>query len=323
MKRYALLLIIYVFVAALAIQAVAQETATPEAPMAEATDADGDMAAAIETPMALSPEAVVHLRIAYLASEGNNLVPYVNGEPSDIQTLAPGTISGWAEVPAGASVSFVPDGSEEIVVGPVTVNTTGSQWTTLAITGSTADDTLAAFTVKEQVSALPFGCAQVTVINTVMDGPDIDLFYGDAGMLDTNIGLSGNRVSPDVEVFNTCAQGDAVPAYQEGGTVTCNAVGSSERRYDNCGVTVLVPAETTTLHAVISETNESRFSLDDIQPNNFYFVVIAGTPDNPQTFVQSVSGDQLNNMAGFHPAPAMEGMDAMTAEPTVEPTASG
>ncbi|MCA9906199.1 MAG: hypothetical protein KC547_20230, partial [Anaerolineae bacterium] len=77
--------------------------------------------------------------------------------------------------------------------------------------------------------------------------------------------------------------------------------------------------------------NESRFSLDDIQPNNFYFVVIAGTPDNPQTFVQSVSGDQLNNMAGFQPTSALDDMDAMeSATPemdmdsmTAEPTAAG
>ncbi|MCC6613318.1 MAG: DUF4397 domain-containing protein [Anaerolineae bacterium] len=327
MKHHALVLLILVFLAVLAIPAVAQETPTPEAPVTEATDADADMTEATETPVALSPDSVVHLRIANLASDGDALVPYVNGEPSAIQTLAPGTISGWAEVPAGASVSFVPDGSEQTVAGPVTVNTTGSQWTTIAITGSAADDTLTAYTVKEQLTALPFGCAQVTVVNTIADGADVDLVYGGVGTLDTNFGLSGSSASPDVQLYNTCAAGDAIPSYQEGGPVACAEVGSSSGRFANCGVTVLVPAETTSLQGITSETNESRFSLDDIQPNNFYFVVIAGTADNPQTYVQAVSGDQLNNMAGFYPAGAMEDMSAtesatpeMDMEATVEPT---
>jgi len=328
MKRNALVLIILAFLAALVIPALAQETPTVPAP--DATAEGDDMAEATETPVALSPENVVHLRIAYVSPEGDALMPYVNDEPSDIQTLAPGTISGWAEVPAGASVSFLPEGGEDAVLGPVTVNTTGSPWLTIVITGSAADDTLTAFTVKEQVSALPFGCAQVTVINTVADGPDVDLMSGEAGLLDTNFGLSGSSASPDVQLFNTCAQGDAIPSYQEGGSVACIEVGSSARRYANCGVTVLVPAETTALHGITSEANESRFSLENIEANNFYFVVIAGTADNPQTLVQSVSGDQLNNMAGFHPAASMEDMDAMESatpemdmEATVEPTAAG
>ena len=331
MKRFALLTLVIVSLAALSVPVSAQETptvpvtpVTPAGVMPESTQ----MPETTETPSAVgSAQSIVHLRIAYLSSEGDVLVPYLDGESSDIQTLYPATLSGWVDVPVGTSLSLVPEGGDEPVVGPLTLRGTGSPWTTMAVTGSAADDTLSALTFNEQITALPFGCAQVTILNTVQDGPGVDLMLDDGNMLDTNIGLAGSSAAADAAQYNTCAEAGMAAAAQQGGVFTCNTVGSTTRRYANCGVTVLVPAEMATLQGIADDDmGDSRFTLDDIQPNTFYFVTIGGTADNPQTLVQSVPGTQLTNMAGFMPQPSMQETETATPvmdQATAEPTTSG
>lgn len=158
----------------------------------------------------------VLVRIAHFASDAPALSPFVNGQPSGIQDLAFPSISGWVQIPEGASLSLVPQGgtADDAVVGPVSVDSSG-RWGTIAVVGSQAAGTLSAYLIHENLGALPDGCASVTVFHGIEGGPAFDVAGMDGTVFGSSVGFPGadNAVSvPLTGASGQCATAsDSMP----------------------------------------------------------------------------------------------------------------
>ena len=95
--------------------------------------------------------AIKHIRIAYLSANGPVLMPYINGKPSSIQTLDGPTITGWIDVPVGATLSFVGEGSMEPIINDFAIRAGSSAWMTVVVNNSAQAGGLSAFSFNENV----------------------------------------------------------------------------------------------------------------------------------------------------------------------------
>lgn len=130
------------------------------------------------------------IRIAHFSPDAPAVEIYLNGEPSGIQTLAFGDISGWVELPAGSySIAVAPIGAgiDAAAVGPANFNLRHGSWVSVAATGSLNAGTLGADVIVEDYSPLQAGESRVTVFHGIEDAPAVDVILSDGTKLISNL----------------------------------------------------------------------------------------------------------------------------------------
>ncbi len=135
-------------------------------------------------------QSFTHIRVAHFSPDTPAVEIFVNGEPSGIQALSFGDISGWVELPAGTySVAVAPYGAgiEAAAIGPASFNLPGGAWITVAATGSLSAGTLGADVVREDYSPIPSGETRVTVFHGIEDAPAVDVILPDGTKLASNL----------------------------------------------------------------------------------------------------------------------------------------
>jgi uncharacterized surface protein with fasciclin (FAS1) repeats len=137
-----------------------------------------------------------HIRVAHFSPDTPTVEVYVNGQPSGIQALSFGDISGWVELPAGTySVAVAPYGAgiEAAAIGPANFSLSSGAWVTVAATGSLSAGTLGADVISEDYSPIPANEARVTVFHGIEDAPAVDVILPDGAKLISNLGFGSAR----------------------------------------------------------------------------------------------------------------------------------
>lgn len=133
---------------------------------------------------------VARVRVAHFSPDAPAVQVFLNGEPSGIQTLSFGNISGWVEVPAGTySVAVAPAGApvDQAAIGPVSLTFRAGSWTTVAAIGSLGSGSLTATTINEDYRAIDGGEARVTVFHGIEDAPAVDVILPDGAKVVSNL----------------------------------------------------------------------------------------------------------------------------------------
>jgi hypothetical protein len=145
---------------------------------------------------ATNARQISRIRIAYLVPDGPVLVPFVNGQSSNIQLLQAPALTGWIEFPGPVTLSLVPQGSAQGNaggVGPISLNGMSSQWTTIAVVGSYQAGTMRAFAFNERYSQVAGNCARVTVFNAVESNLGSTLLLNNQSVFNTALNFPGSQ----------------------------------------------------------------------------------------------------------------------------------
>lgn len=145
---------------------------------------------------AVSAQAFTHIRVAHFSPDTPAVEIFVNGQPSGIQALSFGDISGWVELPAGTySIAVAPYGAgiEAAAIGPANFTLGSGAWITVAATGSLNAGTLGADVIREDYSPIPAGDARVTVFHGIEDAPAVDVILPDGTKLISNLAFGSAR----------------------------------------------------------------------------------------------------------------------------------
>jgi hypothetical protein len=179
--------------------------ATQEATSAPEVEVTAEMTA--ETDVVVPSGPTVLVRLAHFASDAPALAPFVDGQPSGIQGLEFPSMSGWVEVPVGSALTLVPqsDTSAAPVVGPIILDNS-VDFSTVAVVGSAGAGTLSVYAIEENLSALPEGCALVTVFHGIEGGPTFDVVGGEGTTFASGIGFPGSDAGGTVgDTVGQCA----------------------------------------------------------------------------------------------------------------------
>jgi uncharacterized surface protein with fasciclin (FAS1) repeats len=133
---------------------------------------------------------VARVRVAHFSPDAPPVQIFLNGQPSGIQTLSFGNISGWVEIPAGTySVAVVPAGAplDQAAIGPVSLGFRAGSWTTVAAIGSLASGSLTATTIAEDYRPLNASDVRVTVFHGIEDAPAVDVILPDGTKVVSNL----------------------------------------------------------------------------------------------------------------------------------------
>jgi uncharacterized surface protein with fasciclin (FAS1) repeats len=139
---------------------------------------------------AASAQGLTYVRVAHLSPDTPAVEVYLNGEPSGIQVLKFGEVSGWVELPAGTySVAVAPAGAgiEAAAIGPANFTLPANTWITVAATGSLAAGTLGADVAIEDYSPITLDEARVTVFHAIEDAPAVDVILPDGTAVVSNL----------------------------------------------------------------------------------------------------------------------------------------
>jgi uncharacterized surface protein with fasciclin (FAS1) repeats len=272
LKLRPFLLILAALVAA-AVPAFAQDsTAEPTVDTAgQATSAPTTDAGANAEAEASSDVQTAHVRVAHLSPDTPPVNIYIDGEPSDIQTIAYPTITGWVEVPVGTySIAAVPieEDLDAAVIGAIDLSFAPNAWNTIAAVGSFENGTLSAQLIAEDYATeLPAGQSRITLYHAVEGAPDVDVKFADGTVLVQGLSYTG-EFSLDVA------------------------------------------ADTYDIQVFEAGTDNLLLDLADtiIEVGSFYFVGLTGTQDSVQasvaavglnqvvTFINGASGDVLETL---------------------------
>lgn len=194
MRKFALLMFAVGLMAAMSLTSAAQDT-TPEVTPDAGTAATPEAA---QTEAAGGAETITTtIRLAHFAPDAPDLLAYVDGAPSGIQALSYPAVTGWVEIPAETfTIMLIPVGGaqSQAVLGPITLTRSSDQWTTIAVVGSAANNTLAAYSFTQDFSPIPENCARVTVLHAIEGAPAVDVRADDT-LLASGLGFPGGDVA--------------------------------------------------------------------------------------------------------------------------------
>ncbi len=200
-------------------------------------------------PPGVFPPAMV--RVAHLSPDAPAVDVFINTELSGIQGLEYGSITDWVEIAPNPAllVAVAPAGTEDAVIGPVSLSFAPGSYTTIAAIGSAANGTLTAQAIAEDYSDIPANSARVTLFHAIEGAPAV------------NVLASGSLL----------VGGLAYPGTADG---------------NDGAFTVTVPAGTYNL--AVNAAGAPILTLDgaELVAGINYFVAAIGTPDNPSLLVQ-------------------------------------
>ncbi len=150
----------------------------------------GLLALMVPAVSAQEGQLLTHIRVAHFSPDTPAVTVFLNGEPSGIQTLSYGDVSGWVELPAGTySIAVAPAGGtiEDAAIGPANFSLAPGAWITVAATGSLGAGTLGASVISEDYTPLAAGEARVTVVHAIADAPAVDVILPDGTPIVQNL----------------------------------------------------------------------------------------------------------------------------------------
>ncbi|MBI5671430.1 MAG: DUF4397 domain-containing protein [Chloroflexi bacterium] len=250
MRKAGVLLIVLLLLAAV-VSTLAQE-ATAE-PTAEATqDAN-------QTNQQVDQETIItRVRFANLSPDAPTLMVYADGQLTSVQQLPFPSVSGWVEFTGSPSLMLAEPGAtsmNDALVGPFTVPS--NTWTTVAVVGSKEAGTLTAVSVNENVTAIPEGCARVTVFHAIEGGPAVTLTDDQGNTLIAGLGFpgAGNAGGSASSSFAGCVGVEATP---EAGTDAAQVVDTTPDGALQCTTLVMADvASNTQAEATVEATTEA------------------------------------------------------------------
>jgi hypothetical protein len=248
---------------------------------------DPNLTATEESGVPAVPQNLAYLRLAHFALDAPSVEILIDGEPSHIQALNPGAITGWVEMLAGEyqiTLAPVGAGTDVPVLGPISYVLSPQTWTTIAVVGSAEAGTVTAQVIREDLTAIDENSARVTVLHTLENGPAVDVVRADGTVLASNIAYAGtstatNSGSATFEVPSGPVGLQIVPTGEVGGTPLLDL---------------------TTL---------------ELQGGTFYFIAITGTADAPRAQVESIKLTTLQEATNAEFPPA-----STTEEPSLDVT---
>lgn len=137
-------------------------------------------------PVASQAQELTRVRVAHFSPDTPAVEIFLDGEPSGIQVLSFGDISGWVELlPGTYSIAVAPAGAgiENAAIGPASFTLRSGGWTTIAATGSLSAGTLGVDVVAEDYSPLEAGESRVVVFHGIEDAPAVDVITADGTAL--------------------------------------------------------------------------------------------------------------------------------------------
>lgn len=155
---------------------------------------------------AQNAQLLTHVRVAHLSPDTPAVEVFLNGEPSGIQILRFGDVSGWVELPAGTySVAVAPLGAgiSNAAIGPANIDLQPGAWQTVSAIGSLRAGTLGAAIINEDYSRIDAGDARVTVFHAIEDAPAVDVILPDGTAIVSNLPFgSGVSITVPSAVYN-------------------------------------------------------------------------------------------------------------------------
>jgi len=137
-----------------------------------------------------------YIRVAHFSPDTPAVEVFLNGEPSGIQVLKFGEISGWVELPAGTySIAVAPAGAgiEAAAIGPASFTLRADNWVTIAAVGSLNAGTLGARVAVEDYTPVTGEEARVTVFHGIEDAPAVDVILPDGTPVVSRLAFGQSR----------------------------------------------------------------------------------------------------------------------------------
>ncbi len=349
--------LLFALVMLLAVVSVAAQEVTVE-PTVEVT-AEATPASTPAASMESQATMVTRVRFAHLSPDAPVLVVYADGRPTNVQLLQYPAISGWVEFAGAPELTLIPRGAaqSQALIGPFILQ--NSSWTTIAIVGSVAADTVEAVVFTQDISPIPDGCARVTVFHAIEGAGAVDVVDDQGNTLVSGLGFAGGsstsgaatsslndcdeaadsttRVSVNnvalqctALAFSARAGETAVEATAEA-TSDADVTAASEpvrastftgRTTGSCGYSFNIPAGTLNLQVVPrGGTASPLLDLTGTQfsADTYYFLAVIGTPHNPQLFSFSFPE---SDVSGLFDADQTGGEESADPTPEVTPEAT-
>jgi len=225
---------------------------------------------------------IARLRTGHFSPDAPAVDIYVNGDLIE-GGLSFGSASQWREFPSGATEIVITEAGaalDDPVLDPINLTFTPDTWSTIAVIGSLANNTLTTQLIIENYSsALPDDDARVLIFHAIEGAPAVDILANET------------RLIADLAYPGTAGNND----------------GAASRDVDagtyNLQITVANDAEGVILTPDAVTLNGGRF----------YLLVAAGTPDTPQLqIIEATPADVITGDA--------DGLDTQTSQPSAATT---
>jgi hypothetical protein len=268
---------------------------------------------------AAQDNVVTRFRIVNLSPDSPPLTTYLNGASSGLQELIYPAMTGWIEAPASeVTLSFAAAGASEAdaLVGPVTITSADGAWTSVVVTGSSANGTLAVYRMDEHLAPIPGGCAWVTIFHGLEGAPAVDVLLDSGAVLGPSIAFPGTvaiegeeaTAVPDMGAIQTVPCDNSMTTGQGALPVQCFllAMANAEATEtpaanalpSNCALSVLLPAGTLNFQFAETAGGMTMLTLPDTEltANNYHFLAVTGTLAAPQFFTFAMDAASLVGM---------------------------
>jgi len=250
-------------------EATLEPTAAVE-PTAEATlEATPESTAPVPFPPAITVTPVpdsAFVRIANFSPDTQWFDVSINGTPTVLRLPYPG-VTEWIPVTPGSVTVDATISDTGAAVNPVSVETPGGSWTTIAIVGSSANNTLQITPFVEDYSDLLPSTGGFTFFNALEGSPAINLVKDDVVYF-AQVGFPG----PDTIAFGTLLGDSGVH---------------------------LIRAEDAMNPAQVFAENPAF----EIPENEYTLLALIGTPADPRFFVLSTDESAVELAKGILPRP--------------------
>ncbi len=135
------------------------------------------------------------LRFAEFSPDVESVDIYINGQLSSAAGIQFPTLTSWTNVPSGTyEIGVAPAGGDPVAT--VRVNLAQGDWVTVAVTGSSAQNTLRANVLREDFSSLADGMARLSMFNGVEGSPSYNVTVDDKTMV-IRLGYPGTQGNND------------------------------------------------------------------------------------------------------------------------------
>jgi uncharacterized surface protein with fasciclin (FAS1) repeats len=286
-----LILLVCLIFGLVGVAAFAQDTQPTATPATEATAEATEEAADSTTDMDSSPTSIVEivdadfegarafLRFIHLVPDGEAVDVYLNGELADTQGLAYAESGNWLVVPAGTHTVAVTaaGGTADSAIWSGEVTLAENEPVIVAIVGNGASEAPSVLVVRDNYGEVLPSVGTINFLNALTDDTEINFMRDDV-------------------VFASALAGAGEGMLEVNNSIPVDA-----------NVYAFSPTHTGTDEPFA----DTSFELD-VQDEDNYLIVLAGTSDNPQMLVYETPKAQVRVMRGEMEAPGTV-LDALNA----------
>ncbi len=131
-------------------------------------------------------DSLAHLRAAHFSSGTPEIDLYINGELASFANLSFGDMTEFADFESGDyTVAVAPAGTTfaDVVIGPLALSLDNGSWTTLALIGTLANQTLQLQILEEDTRPLAETDARISIFHAIPASSPIDVRLADGTVL--------------------------------------------------------------------------------------------------------------------------------------------